>query len=231
MNNERPDPMDASPVKFVVYGRIWPRDDPRTARRAQIEDASYRMAEETFGECRLIGMFFESEPRMNRPRPALGQAIDLCRQANAVQVVASLKRLAGNSPFLRQLVWSRIPVAFAEIAYPLLRTNPANRRTIRYLNEFSEGRVLIVPGGQPDAGEEPEEKTPLELARETAAAAVRERRLELAPNVVETYCEHGTYAGTARALNERGAETLSGGGEWHPRLVKKVIQEATGTPG
>lgn len=125
-----------------MYGRVWPHEEPQASRDAQNQDALYRMRM-VDPDAKPIGLHYEKEPRFNRRRPALGKAIDQCKETGAVLCVTALEGLAGNEFFRQQITWSRVPIAFVEI--PGLEPQPVHRPILRALGQFEEGLLQVSP--------------------------------------------------------------------------------------
>lgn len=218
-----------SPSPYVFYGRL-PTQTAEERRDQQLQEARELMGGEPDATWWDVG------PR-GRRQPGLEEAIREAQETENTLVIGRMGRLAGAGPFLSMVLRAKCPVRFLDL--PNLPQGPASRHTVMALRDFAEAESRRISeatrrglerarrngrelGG--DRGHSPSDDV-IRAGAEAAAAQARARREELAPTVMEAYAGEGTYAGAARALNEAGAETLSGEGVWHPQTVKRVLEE------
>lgn len=223
-------------MRWVLYLRNRGGSDehaepPHVRRQAQ-------EAAELVGKENVEAAFIEVEPVQQRFRPQLAKAIRYARDNGCGLVVGDLWGLATNSPFLRTLERSRLPLRFVDL--PELEGTLV-RRTVRAFRRWSrkererisertkEGLERARAEGKQLGGDRGYTIDPdhAEMGREARAEMARQARLERLPQVQEAYEQEGSLAGAARLLNDLGIPTLSGGGKWYGKTVKSVLAEAS----
>src|ERR1035437_2879782 len=89
--------------KYVAYYRVSTNKQEKSGLGLEAQkEAVYRYL--NGGKWNLVGKFTETESGKRNDRPALAQALALCRIHNATLVVAKLDRLARNTQFLLTVV-------------------------------------------------------------------------------------------------------------------------------
>ncbi|KAA1052417.1 recombinase family protein [Azospirillum argentinense] len=203
-------------TRFVAYFRV------STAKQGidglGIDAQRFAVANYIAGRGELLAAHTEVESGKRKDRPELAKALAACRRHNAVLVVAKLDRLARNVAFISNLMESG--VEFVAVDFP-----QANRLTLHILAVIAEHERESISTRTREALARAKERgvrlgNP-HLGHDGGAlsrrgAAVRQERsarqaVELAP-VVRDIRAAGvtTYAGLAKALNDRGVPTING---------------------
>jgi DNA invertase Pin-like site-specific DNA recombinase len=228
--------------KFVSYLRV------STARQgasglgleAQREAVSRYM---NGGNWMLVREVVEVESGKRNDRPAIAEAVRLCRIHRATLVIAKLDRLARNLHFISGLMESGI--SFIAVDNP-----SANELTVHILAAVAQSEAKAISertkaalaaakargvklGGLRGPAAE---FAALSKKGSAAGAAVRaakaaKRTEDLLP-VISYIFERGTRSLRAIAadLNARGIETPRGVGEWFPTQVQRVLAKMPHPP-
>ena len=85
--------------KYVAYYRVSTGKQQKSGLGLEAQQEAVRLYLNG-GDWKLVGAFTEAESGKRNDRPALAQALALCRIHNATLVVAKLDRLARNARFL-----------------------------------------------------------------------------------------------------------------------------------
>jgi DNA invertase Pin-like site-specific DNA recombinase len=178
----------------------------------------------------------EQESGNNNERPALAEALRLCRMYHATLIIAKLDRLSRNVAFLDAV--SRSRVKFVAVDVPdmdemklsiLSFVAQIERQMIsaRTKAALAAARARGVQLGRPP-GKHPQ---PVHLAKKASAASVasrqataRERCIDFRREVA-TIREDGitTWAGIAAALNDAGFRAPRGG-QWSATQVLRTMK-------
>jgi DNA invertase Pin-like site-specific DNA recombinase len=198
------------------------------------------------GSWKLVAEFTEAESGKRSDRPALTQALAMCRLQNATLIVAKLDRLARNAQFLKTVlsqsgdqgvVFCDLPQTegptgkfligmMAEVAE--LEAGLISQRTKAALAEkkkalAKEGKRLGTPF--PDMIKAHAASGAMASAAVRGASA-KERAADILPVIEAIKAEGNTsLRQIAAALNERGITTARGG-EWSSPQVMRVIKTA-----
>jgi DNA invertase Pin-like site-specific DNA recombinase len=192
------------------------------------------------GRWSLVQEVVEVESGKRNDRPAIAEALRLCRLHRATLIIAKLDRLARNVHFISSLMESG--VEFVAVDFP-----QANRLTVHILAAVAEHEAFMISartkaalgaakargvklGGQRGSADRMEA-----MARKgnAASAAVRraasaKRNEDLLP-VIEDIRGAGlsTPQQIADGLNERGI-TAARGGPWSAVQVRRILVNSTG---
>ena len=187
------------------------------------------------GDWKLVQEVVEVESGKRNDRPALADALRLCRKHKATLVIAKLDRLARNVAFISNLMESR--VEFVAVDMP-----QANRFVVHILAAVAEQEAEAISkrtkaalaaakargtqlGGRRVSRERWAE---IRLAAGVARSAEADKRaaLEVLP-VIETIKAAGATSlrQIAAGLNERNITTPRGG-EWSAVQVQRVLTAA-----
>jgi DNA invertase Pin-like site-specific DNA recombinase len=220
--------------KFVSYLRV------STARQgasglgleAQREAVSRYL---NGGSWSLVQEVVEIESGKRNDRPAIAEALSLCRLHRATLIIAKLDRLARNVHFISSLM--EAGVDFIACDFP-----QANRLTVHILAAVAEHEALMISartkaalaaakargvtlgglrGSQERMGMMASKANAASAAKRTASAA--KRHADLFP-VIESIqsAGHTSPQQIADALNARGI-TAARGGEWSAVQVRRVL--------
>jgi DNA invertase Pin-like site-specific DNA recombinase len=187
------------------------------------------------GKWTLTDEVTEVESGKRNDRPAIAEALRLCRIHNATLIIAKLDRLARNVKFISTLMESS--VEFVAVDFP-----QANRLTVHILAAVAEHEAQMISertkaalavakargtrlGPQnPQRIKKAHADKGRALGHKVAQERARKRALDLA-DVLEDLRAKGitSQSGIARALNERGIETIRGG-TWLAPQVARLLQ-------
>lgn len=213
---------------FVAYFRVSTTQQGNSGLGLSAQkEAVTRFAGER-GE--IIAEFEEIESGKRNDRPALFEAIKLCRRRKATLLVAKLDRLARNVAFIAALMESGVDFIAVD--------NPhANRLTIHVLSAMAEyERELIAE--RTKAGLRQAKARGVKLGNPTLSK-VAQKGADSIKADAETRAQHvlpiidhirrsgvTSLRGIASVLNARGIKTARGG-EWHQATVKRVLERAS----
>src|SRR4051812_44179254 len=122
--------------KFVAYYRVSTARQGRSGLGLEAQKESV----ETYlngGRWNLVGEIVEVESGKKNDRPALADALALCRLHRATLIIAKLDRLARNVAFISNLMESG--VEFTAVDFP-----QANRLTIHVLAAVAEHEAAMI---------------------------------------------------------------------------------------
>jgi DNA invertase Pin-like site-specific DNA recombinase len=225
--------------KFVSYLRV------STARQgisglgleAQRESvASYLNG----GRWNLVKEVVEVESGKRNDRPAIAEALRLCRLHRATLIIAKLDRLARNVHFISSLMESG--VEFVAVDFP-----QANRLTVHILAAVAEHEASMISARTKAAlgaakargvrlgGLRGSRERMGRIARKGNAASVTvrhaataKRNEDLLPVIADIRAAgFSSPQRIADELNARGI-TAARGGAWSPVQVRRILQSAAG---
>ena len=194
--------------KFVAYYRVSTQKQGASGLGLEAQKEAVR----TYlngGRWKMVAEFTEVESGKRNDRPALADALALCRIHGATLIIAKLDRLARNVAFISNLMESG--VEFTAVDFP-----QANRLTIHILAAVAEHEAVMIS------------------ARTKAAlAAAQARGVVLGGNRgnIAAEASKGAQASAAvlraiaAALNENGIPSARGG-EWSAVQVSRVLSRA-----
>jgi DNA invertase Pin-like site-specific DNA recombinase len=192
------------------------------------------------GKWSLVQEVVEVESGKRNDRPAIAEALRLCRLHRATLIIAKLDRLARNVHFISSLMESG--VEFVAVDFP-----QANRLTVHILAAVAEHEASMISartkaalaaakargvklGGQRGRADRMEG-----MARKgnSASAAVRQaacakRNEDLLPLIEDIRAAgFSTPHQIAAGLNERGI-TAARGGAWSAVQVRRILESSIG---
>ena len=159
-------------------------------------------------------------------RPAIAEALRLCRLHRATLIIAKLDRLARNVHFISGLMETKVKFVACDMpeATPFMlhiyaavaqeEARAVSARTKAALAAAKQRGVRLGVTGAERA------------ARYKAEA--RARAVELAPILRDLKQQGLSLRGIAAALTKRRVPTPRGGA-WHPQLVARVLERLEGT--
>lgn len=225
--------------RYVAYLRVSTEGQGRSGLGLEAQRTAVEAHAAATGG-RIVSEFVEVESGRRKDRPQLAAALEACRAARAILVIAKLDRLARNVAFVSGLMESGIEFVAADM--------PAvNRLTVHILAAVAEEEARLVSArtkaalaaakargvrlGNPrlrTAG-----AAPALSARANAVQAENARRRAAA---VLPYVEQARRAGAATladiaaALMARGVPAPRGGHRWSPAQVRRTIQLSSLSP-
>lgn len=214
---------------FVSYVRVSTRKQGQSGLGLDAQRDAVRRHIESRGA--LISEFQEVESGQKSDRPALAQALDMCRRKNATLIVAKLDRLARNVAFISALMEAGVEFVAADMPN-------ANRLTLHIFAAVAEHEREMI-SERTKAGLAQAKLRGIKLGSpvlletsQKGANAVRSHADEFAARVqpvIEEIRRTGviSYRDIAACLNARGVKTARGGC-WHQGTVRRIEKRARG---
>jgi DNA invertase Pin-like site-specific DNA recombinase len=220
--------------KFVAYFRVSTQKQGASGLGLEAQQEAVRMCLNG-GRWKLVGEFKEVESGKRNDRPALAEALAMCRIHNATLIIAKLDRLARNVAFISNLMESG--VEFTAVDFP-----QANRLTIHILAAVAEHEAAMISartkaalaavqargvrlgGDRGNIAAEASRGAMVSAALRSAMAA--KRAADLLPAI--RYAQsHGASSlrEIAAVLNESGIPAARGG-QWSAVQVQRVLAHA-----
>ena len=122
--------------RFVAYYRVSTAKQGASGLGLEAQQESVR-SYLNGGRWTMVDEVTEVESGKRNDRPALAQALSLCRLHGATLIIAKLDRLARNVNFISNLMESK--VEFTAVDFP-----QANRLTIHILAAVAEHEALMI---------------------------------------------------------------------------------------
>jgi DNA invertase Pin-like site-specific DNA recombinase len=218
--------------KYVAYYRVSTAKQGKSGLGLEAQQESVR-SYLNGGHWQMVGEFVEVESGKRKDRPALAEALALCRLHSATLVIAKLDRLARNVNFISNLMEAGID--FTAVDFP-----QANRLTIHILAAVAEheasmisartkaalgaakARGVVLGGDRGNIASEARKGNRVSAAKRGAAATSRAN--DLLP-VIRAAQAGGASSlrQVAEVLNQRRIKTARGG-EWSAVQVVRVLQ-------
>lgn len=180
------------------------------------------------GRGELLAEYTEIESGKKNDRPALSDALALCRQQKATLLIARLDRLARSVAFISNLMDSGVD--FVAVDMP-----EANRLTLHILAAVAEhereaisirtkaalqaAKARGVKLGNPNAAQA------APLAHKAIQQQADQFAETLAPLIKKMRCEGMSLAAVAEELNSRNIQTARGR-KWYPTTVQNIISRS-----
>jgi len=225
--------------KYIAYYRVSTDKQQRSglgldAQREAVRDYL------NGGRWKLAGEFTERESGKRNDRPALAQALAMCRLQNATLVVAKLDRLARNARFLLTLVEESGEKGVVFCDLPSIPEGPTGKFLLASMANVAELEAGLISQRTKAALQAAKARGQVLGCRNDniaayakrgakASATVRsanakERAGDILPVIEAIKAEGNTsLRQIAVALNERGFTTARGG-EWSSVQVMRVLQ-------
>ena len=215
--------------KFVAYYRV---STDRQGRSGLGLDAQRERVTNFLngGSWSLIGEFTEVESGRLNERPALEQAVKLCKREKATLVVATLDRLTRDLAFGATLL-NDTKVRFVCADFP-----EASREMLQMRMVFAEWEARRI-GERTKAALHELKKKGVKLGSPTPeiGSAIGIKRLQdkadayaerVGPVVRDIIRKAGakTLRDIAQALTHRGVQTPRGNTDWHPSQVSNLLK-------
>lgn len=220
--------------KFVAYFRVSTAKQGKSGLGLEAQQEAVRVYLNG-GQWKMMGEFVEVESGKRNDRPALAEALALCRLHGATLVIAKLDRLARNVNFISNLMEST--VEFTAVDFP-----KANRLTIHILAAVAEheasmisartkaalgaakARGVVLGGDRGNIASEAAKGAKASAVKRGAKAA--NRASDLLP-VIRTAQANGASSlrQIADALNGQGLKTARGC-DWSAVQVQRVMSRA-----
>ncbi len=177
----------------------------------------------------LVATFTEIESGKRNDRPALQDALALCKKRKARLIIAKLDRLSRNSAFINNLLESGVDFIAADMpeATPfILRIMAAVAQqerdmiSVRTKDALREAKARGTKLGNP----RPERS--LEQGRETVARHRAAHHVLVTDTIATLRAQRMTLRAIADELNARGIPTVTGR-RWEAQQVRNVLNRAS----
>jgi DNA invertase Pin-like site-specific DNA recombinase len=221
--------------KFIAYYRVSTAKQGASGLGLEAQQEAVR-SYLNGGDWDVISEITEVESGKRNDRPALAEALSLCRLHGATLIIAKLDRLARNVAFISNLM--EAGVEFTAVDFP-----QANRLTVHILAAVAEHEALcisqrtkaalgaakargVVLGG--NRGNIAGEAIKGAKASATVRSATADKRaVDLVP-VIESIKASGarSLAKIAAGLNARNIPTPRGAGKWSAVQVQRAVEAA-----
>lgn len=220
--------------KFVAYYRVSTRKQGKSGLGLEAQQEAVR-SHLNGGRWRMVAEFTEVESGKRKDRPALAEALSLCRIHGATLIIAKLDRLARNVHFISSLM--EAGVEFVAVDMP-----QASRFTIHIMAAVAEQEADMIAartkaamatakakgtklGRRDDAIAAYASKGAKASARVRGAAASK-KAADLLPAIRNIQAKGAmTLREIAAALNAEEIPTKRGG-EWSAVQVSRVLSRA-----
>jgi DNA invertase Pin-like site-specific DNA recombinase len=225
------------PRRYVAYYRVSTDRQGQSGLGLEAQQVQVEHYVSAYGGqgASIIGGFTDIQSGRSTQRPQLAAALAECRRTGATLVVAKLDRLARNAKFFADLVENDVDVVFGNL--PQLPPGSVGKFMIQIMASIAElesgmisdrtkaamdaakarGTKLGGWRGNPMAEHCTAASVAVRIVKaDTKAAEAVERVKELLPGSGHTYAE------MARALNQDGVTTATGG-PWDTRAVRRAL--------
>ncbi len=227
--------------KYVAYYRV----STDRQKRSGLGLEAQREAVTNFlngGKWKLVGEFTEAESGKRNDRPALAQALALCRLHNAALVVAKLDRLARNTQFLLTVVKESGEAGVVFCDLPSIPEGPTGKFLLTQMASVAELEAGLISQRTKAALKAAKARGQVlgcqndniaryakRGAKASATARTRnaqKRAADVLP-IIEVINPNGMLSlrQIATELNERGI-TSARGGEWSAIQVRRILDVA-----
>jgi DNA invertase Pin-like site-specific DNA recombinase len=228
--------------KYVAYYRVSTDKQKRSGLGLEAQKEAV-LGFLNGGRWKLSGEFTERESGKRTDRPALTQALAMCRLQNATLVVGKLDRLARNAEFLlkvhresgdRGVVFCDLPtipegpvgkfIITQMAAVAELEAGLISQRTVAALKAAKARGVVL---GRPNSDIHVYAKRGSKASIAARRSMAEKRAADVLPIIEAVKAEGNTsLRQIAAALNEKGITTAKGG-EWSAVQVKRILDAAS----
>ena len=217
--------------KFVAYYRVSTAKQGLSGLGLEAQRESVRQYLNG-GNWQMIEEVTEVESGKRNDRPALADALRLCRLHGATLIIAKLDRLARNVHFISTLMETKVD--FTAVDFP-----QANRLTIHILAAVAEHETLMISQRTKAAlaaakargvtlGGNRGKLASVAALGTRASAAMRtakaeKRKADVLPAIEAARASGAnTLRKVASLLNTQGI-TAPNGGQWHANSVRRIV--------
>jgi DNA invertase Pin-like site-specific DNA recombinase len=224
--------------KYVAYYRVSTDKQKKSGLGLEAQEEAVRVYLNG-GRWKLVGKFTEAESGKRNDRPALAQALALCRIHNATLVVAKLDRLARNTRFLLKVKedCGDAGVVFCDL--PNIQDGPTGKFLLTQMASVAELEAGLISQRTKAALQAAKARGQVLGCRNDniavhakrgarASASVRSEKAakragDVLPFIQAIQADGATsLRQIASALNERNIPTARGG-EWSAVQVQRIM--------
>ncbi len=209
--------------QYVGYYRV---STDRQGKSGLGIDAQHRAVESYVnGKGELVATFTEIESGKRNDRPALQDALALCKKRKARLIIAKLDRLSRNSAFINNLLESGVDFIAADMpeATPfILRIMAAVAQQERDMISVRTKDALEEAKAQGTRLGNPRPEQSLQQGRETAARNRATHHALVKDTITTLRAQSMTLRAIADELNARGIPTVTGR-RWEAQQVRNVL--------
>lgn len=220
--------------KFVAYYRVSTQKQGQSGLGLEAQKEAVRVYLNG-GRWKLVGEFKEVESGKRNDRPALAEALAMCRIHGATLIIAKLDRLARNVAFISNLMESG--VEFTATDFP-----QANRLTIHILAAVAEheaeaisartkaalaaarARGVVLGGNRGNIAREAQKGAQASAVVRSEAAA--KRAGDLLPAIRFAQSKGASSLRDIAAVLNEGGIPAARGGSWSAVQVQRVMAYA-----
>lgn len=218
-------------MRAIAYYRVSTQGQGRSGLGLEAQENAVH----AFMRCRPERYYIEIESGAKRDRPELAKAIAECKQTGATLVVAKLDRLARDVQMILSIVDSGVVVRFVDLP-EINPTDPTGRLMLTMMASFAEFERRLIGKRTKDAlaakkaqGHKlgsPNPRAGAMVAAKAKRANACAHAREVLPFVEAARSKGGATSlrGIAEALTARGVRTASGGTQWHPGQVRRILE-------
>jgi DNA invertase Pin-like site-specific DNA recombinase len=224
--------------KYVAYYRVSTDRQKRSGLGLEAQQEAVRK-HLNGGNRKLVGEFTEAESGKRNDRPALAQALALCRIHNATLVVAKLDRLARNTQFLLTVVKESGEAGVVFCDLPAIPKGPTGKFLLTQMASVAELEAGLISQRTKVALQAAKARGQVLGCKNRniaayakrgarASASVRsgnavKRAGDMLPIIQAIQAEGATsLRQVAAVLNQRGI-TAARGGEWSAVQVRRLL--------
>lgn len=227
---------------FVAYYRVSTDQQGRSGLGLEAQrEAVARYIEQAKGS--VVAEFEEVESGKRCDRPALSAALSACRVRHAALIVAKLDRLARDALFLLSVANGAGDAGLVFCDLPQLPPGPMGKFFVTLMAAVAELEAGLISQRTKAALAAARARgvklggrriTSGDWAAAASGRAVQSARAERRAADLMPFIEAARAAGASslreigRELTSRGIAPPSGGAEWHPAQVQRVIARALG---
>lgn len=183
----------------------------------------------------LVGQFEEvvSGTKTEKDRPALKEALELCKATGSTLVCKKLDRLGRNASFLLSLIDSGVDLVFIDqpgickFSLSILACVASHERSL--ISERTKAGLKVAKARGVKLGNPrgKEQVKAMNVARKQLSSEFNKRTMVVIDEIKETGIR--TLDGLANCLNRRGYTTRRGN-KWYPMSVRNVLKGMEGIP-
>jgi DNA invertase Pin-like site-specific DNA recombinase len=228
--------------KYVVYYRVSTDKQNKSGLGLEAQEVAVKQYLNG-GQWQIVGTFTEAESGKRSDRPALAQALAMCRIHNATLIVAKLDRLARNTKFLLTVVENSGEAGVVFCDFPTVPEGPMGKHMITMMASNAELEAGLISQRTKAALQAAKARGTVlgcrndnvkryaalgakESASVRTANAVK-RSNDVMPIIEDIKAQGATsLRQIAKVLTERGIPTARHNSDWSAAQVQRVLARA-----